>query len=81
MTGLAEEVDRVLAVLRPRARNEFEQSVRQALARAMLRSVWEDVPTDEKGYPVGYFEQTAGCLANEPFDEPDDLPLPPAKTW
>ncbi len=81
MTDLAEEVDRVLMVLSPKVRNELELTVRQALAKAMERSPWEGVPTDDRGYPVGYFEQTAGCFANEPFDEPNELPLPPAKTW
>ncbi len=81
MTSLAAEVDRALTELRPKARGEFEQTVRHALEDAKRRSAWEGVPTDEKGYPLGYFEETAGCFANEPFDEPVELPLPPAKVW
>ena len=81
MTSLAADVDRALTELPPKARNEFEQTVRQALEEARRQSVWEGVPTDEKGYPLGYFEETAGCFASEPFDEPVELPLPPAKVW
>jgi hypothetical protein len=32
----------------------------------------DDEPLDEMGYPVGYFEQTYGILADDPFkrDQP-----------
>ncbi len=81
MTALAIEVDRVINRLSSPAREELEDVVRAALTHAERKAAWDGVPKDARGYPVGYFEETAGCFANEPFDEPEELPLPPAKTW
>ena len=39
------------------------------------------VAVDAKGWPVGFFEETAGCFANEPFDYPADLALEPIANW
>lgn len=36
---------------------------------------------DPMGYPVGYFEHTAGSFANEPLERPTQLPLNPAPVW
>ena len=81
MTELAIEIDQVMVRLAPKARIEFEQSVREALLRAERDSVWEGVPKDALGYPIGYFEQTAGSLANEPFEEPLELPMQVREDW
>ena len=36
---------------------------------------------DPMGYPVGYFERTAGSFANEPLERPEQAPLDPAPVW
>lgn len=81
MTELAIEVDRVLCSLTPTARRKLEMAVRELLMRTTVKSPWEGVPLDAKGYPVGYFEQTAGALAGEPFDEPEELPMQIREEW
>lgn len=81
MTDLALEVDRVLSSLAPIARRNFEHEVRLLLKRAEVKSPWDGVPLDAKGYPIGYFEQTAGALAGEPFDEPEELPMQVREDW
>lgn len=37
------------------------------------------VPLTE--WPPGFFEQTAGCFANEPFERPEQGPLPIREEW
>lgn len=81
MTELAIEVDRVMGGLTPNARIEFELAVRELLLRTERKSPWDGVPKDAMGYPVGYFEQTVGALANEPFDEPAELPMQVREDW
>ncbi len=81
MTELAIEVDRVLGSLAPTARHNLEQAVRELLRRTEIKSPWDGVPKDAMGYPVGYFEQTAGAFANEPFDEPEELPMQIREDW
>ncbi len=81
MTALAIEVDRVISRLSPQARAELEQTVREALTHAERKSVWDGVPKDAMGYPVGYFERIVGSLAHEPFDEPTDLPESKREDW
>ena len=81
MTELAIEVDRIMGCLTPQARVDLEQAVRKLLRQTELKSPWEGVPKDEMGYPIGYFEQTVGALANEPFDEPPELPMQVREDW
>lgn len=34
-----------------------------------------DEPLDAMGYPLGYFEETYGSMADDPLEIGDDLPL------
>ena len=34
---------------------------------------------EQLGWPLGYFEELYGCMANDPLVEPDDLPLKPVE--
>jgi hypothetical protein len=36
---------------------------------------------DAMGYPLGYFQRTAGSFANEPLERPEQAPLDPAPVW
>jgi hypothetical protein len=36
---------------------------------------------DPMGYPLGYFERTAGSFVNEPLERPEQAPLDPAPVW
>jgi hypothetical protein len=36
---------------------------------------------DSMGYPVGYFERTAGSFADQPLQRPEQAPLSPATIW
>ena len=37
--------------------------------------------TDSYGYPVDYFEGTAGSFANEPLEAPLELPMQTREAW
>lgn len=36
---------------------------------------------DGLGYPLGYFERTAGSFADQPLDRPEQPPSNPAPVW
>lgn len=36
---------------------------------------------DPMGYPIGYFDRTAGSFTNEPLDRPAQAALDPATVW
>lgn len=62
--------------------SKLERLVRDAMA--LVRPATKPAAAgavDKNGWPVGFFEETAGCFANEPFDFPTDLPLEPIATW
>lgn len=61
MNPLAEELDEKLQMLDPVRAKRLESLVREAMLRA---------EHEESGWPEGYFENTAGALANEEFERP-----------
>ena len=80
MHVISQELDRVLDHLDPVTAKLLEQTVRDALALADRHSGpgW---PVDDLGYPLGYFEETAGCFAGEVLEPPVDLALEVRDTW
>lgn len=63
MSSIAQELDRQLATMDELTAQRVERLVRDALELAKPAS-----PT--KGWPAGYFEETAGALAGEKFERP-----------
>lgn len=66
--------------LDPGSAAALERVVRSALALA-TRAAPANGAVDANGYPIGYFEQTAGAFADEPFDVAEDLPPKPTPAW
>lgn len=81
MSSLAIDVDQVLSRLDPDTAQLLERAVRDALALAEHRAANGAVSTDALGYPVGYFEATAGSFANEPLEAPTELPPQTRESW
>lgn len=81
MSSVALELDQTLRQLDSDTAALLERAVRDALALAERRSTRHVEPLDRLGYPVGYFEATAGSFADEPLDSPDDLPLTTREPW
>jgi len=80
MSLIGEELEATLKELGADSVVLLERLVRDAmdLARTCGTGVGE---TDERGWPTGYFEETAGSFANEPLDFPVDPPLEPIANW
>ncbi len=58
----------------------------KAAVLAMMQAIDARPPIDpmlgvENGYPVGYFAETAGALADEPFERAPQGDLPDPKAW
>ncbi len=77
---LALDLDRALSRLDSGTAALLERTVRDALALAERRAE-RNAATDAAGYPVGYFETTAGSFANEPLEAPQKLPMQIRETW
>lgn len=80
MSTLTADLQATIAQLDPDSASKLERLVRDAMALAQPAQA-KPVEVDAKGWPVGFFEETAGCFANEPFDFPADLPLEPIANW
>ena len=82
MRGIASELERALAEADARSAALLEQLVRDALALFRQRGVpAAKVPADANGWPVGYFEKYAGCLAGDDWQPPADPPPDPTPSW
>lgn len=82
MSTLTSDLQATIAKLDADSASRLERLVRDAMA--LVRPVRETVESgavDKNGWPVGFFEETAGCFANEPFDFPADSPLEPIAHW
>jgi hypothetical protein len=44
-------------------------------ALLLLDSDSEEEPMDSLGWPLGYFEETCGSMADDPIERPTQLPL------
>jgi hypothetical protein len=80
MSSLAYDLDRILSQLDSETAVLLERTVRDALALAERRAAYATA-TDALGYPVGYFEVTAGSFANEPLEAPAELPIETRESW
>jgi hypothetical protein len=81
MSTIAADLDEALSHLDPNTANLLERTVRDALALAEHRANDGPAGTDNRGYPAGYFESTAGSFADEPLERPANLPLPAREQW
>lgn len=77
MSTIAQELDARLRELDPESARDLENRVREALKAVPLRGG----ETDAMGYPVGYFEATAGSFKDEPLERPEQLPLEKREDW
>ena len=77
MNTLARDLDRMLAQLDGETAVLLENAVRDALALAERRSMLAEVK-DPLGYPMGYFEATAGSFVDEPLEAPQNCLWRPA---
>lgn len=80
MHAISQELDQLLDRLDSETAYLLEQTVRDAVALARKQTTAAP-QTDEMGYPVGYFEATAGSFAGEPLERPRDLPLETRESW
>ncbi|HET6250658.1 MAG TPA: hypothetical protein VFE47_23420 [Tepidisphaeraceae bacterium] len=80
MSNVTLELEETLQQLDAPAASLLERLVRDALALVRQGGV-ASRPADSKGWPPGYFEQTAGSFADEPFDIPDDPPPTANPEW
>jgi len=80
MSTLTEDLEATLTKLDTGDAARLERLVRDAMA---LTRPSKETPREvgENGWPLGYFEETAGSFADEPFDFPSDLPLEPIPIW
>jgi len=75
MSSVNLELEQALHQLDARSATLLEQLVRNALALVGQNGRRAN-GVDAKGWPVGYFERTAGSFAGEPLDLPDDAHQP-----
>ena len=80
MSTLTSDLQATIAAIDPDSASKLERLVRDAMALAQPAKA-KSGEVDAKGWPAGYFEQTAGCFADEPFDFPADLSLEPIANW
>jgi hypothetical protein len=76
MNAIVKELDARLRTLDPRTAAHVEKLVREALALAEERAANEDLD-----WPPGYFEETAGALADEPMERPAQGELEVRERW
>ncbi len=77
MSAICLDLEQTLSRLDPRAAADLERLVQDALVLARGRSAAAPAAADTRGWPAGYFEQTAGSFANEPLEAPADPPAQP----
>jgi len=83
MSAVCLDLEQTLNRLDPHAAAALERLVRDALVLAKSRngSAALKAATDARGWPVGYFESTAGSFAGEPLEAPADPPAEPLAQW
>ncbi len=77
MKAITEELERRLAQLDPVVAAQVERLVRDALA---LADGTAPAPASG-GWPAGYFARTAGALAGEDFERPQQGLPPQREAW
>jgi hypothetical protein len=79
MIAIAEALEEKLRNLPPQRACYLETLVRDALALVSVDSA--DIPTTTSAWPPGYFDQTAGTFASEPFERPPQGSLEVRTSW
>ncbi len=74
MHAIAREFDEILDRVDSQPAAMLERTVRNAVALVVQRT-GNVTAKDSMGYPLGYFEATEGCFANDLFEFSTDLPL------
>lgn len=77
MKAIARELDRRLAQLDASIAEQVERLVRDALALASE----SEKRAAKNGWPDGYFERTAGALAGEILERPQQGDAPEREAW
>lgn len=80
MNTLSIELAQILSELDDRSARALERLVRDAMELARPAPA-NGAAVDTQGWPVGYFEHTAGSFAAEPFDLPLDPPPDATPEW
>jgi superfamily II RNA helicase len=79
VTTIALELERTLERLAPEKARVLESRVREAIFEVEKE---KELPTlEEMKKRMPEFADVIGCWADVEFELPEDLPLPPAKTW
>jgi hypothetical protein len=80
MSGITQELERVLEHLNPEAAQTLETRVREAISSVTVPEA--PLPTlEELKRRRPDLADIIGCWADLEFELPPELPLPPAKTW
>ena len=77
MSALTNELEQTLSELDGHSAIALERLVRDAIALARPAKSIGTTALDAKGWPVGYFEKYAGCLAGDDWQPPADPPPEP----
>lgn len=80
MSTLTLDLQAILEKLDSDSASKLERLVRDAIDLAQPSKA-KPVEVDAKGWPLGYWEKFAGCMAGEQWDIPDDPPAEPTPEW
>jgi hypothetical protein len=79
VTAITLELKRTLERIGPEKARVLESKVRKAISEVVEE---EPLPTiEEMKQRMPEFADVIGIWADKEFEIPEDLPLPPAKTW
>ena len=74
MSALTDKLERTLSALDGPSAAALERLVGEAIALARPAKLNGASGLDANGWPIGYFEQYAGCLADDDWQPPTDPP-------
>jgi hypothetical protein len=77
MNQLAQQLDEKLRTLDPVRARDLESRVRDAIEQAEQNVA----DRQQRGWPDGYFDQTAGALEGQPFQRPPQGEMPSRDDW
>ena len=78
VSALTNELEQTLRELDEHSALALERLVRDAITLARPAKSNGITALDSKGWPVGYFEKYAGCLAGDDWQPPADPPPEPS---
>jgi len=81
MNRIAEELDAKLQSLDHERADKLARMVRDAMRAIELSPPIDRMLGVDNGWPEGYFAETAGALANEPFERGPQGELPNRESW